>query len=239
MKERSYFYYDELDSTMLEYKRLREVHKGLISVRTEKQEDGVGRNDKVWLSPPGGLWFTFDIRYSGFVASFGLYTGYCIHRELCNLFSPLVDKLQIKWTNDIIYDGKKLGGLLCQSRPGYYTIGVGINTNNEIDSHLGKFGATSMKEILGCEISNEQLCYSLINAVEKCERLLNHEITYITYCNEHLFGKNQLALIDVGTTPFEAEILGIDLKGALIVRKEMGEILNLNSGSILSIKAFS
>jgi hypothetical protein len=98
MKERSYFYYDELDSTMLEYKRLREVHKGLISVRTEKQEDGVGRNDKVWLSPPGGLWFTFDIRYSGFVASFGLYTGYCIHRELCNLFSPLVDKLQIKWT---------------------------------------------------------------------------------------------------------------------------------------------
>jgi hypothetical protein len=32
---------------------------------------------------------------------------------------------------------------------------------------------------------------------------------------------------------FEAEILGIDLKGALIVRKEMGEILNLNSAPSL------
>jgi len=239
MKERTYFYYDLLDSTMQEYNRLRLHNAGLMSIRCGQQKDGVGRNGGAWLSPPGGLWFTFDIHYSGFVASFGLYTGYCLHRELCNLFSPLSDKLQIKWTNDIMYDGKKLGGLLCQSRPGYYTIGIGINTNNGIDKNLGKFGMISLKEILGCDISNDQLCYSLINAVEKNERLLSHEITYITYCNEHLFGKNHLALIDVGTNPFEAEILGLDLKGSLILRKNMGEIVNINSGSILSIKAFS
>jgi BirA family biotin operon repressor/biotin-[acetyl-CoA-carboxylase] ligase len=239
MKERSYFYYDVLDSTMLEYKRLREYHRGLISVRTGSQDDGVGRDNHIWLSPPGGLWFTFDLKYSGIVSSFALFTGYCVHRELCRLFSPLEDKLQIKWTNDIFYDGKKLGGLLCKSHPGRYTIGVGLNTNNEIDEELGKFGAISMKSILGADISNEELCYNLINAVEKSERLLSHEITYITYCNEHLFGKDCFAMIDVGTTPFEAEILGIDLKGALIVRKKMGEIINIHTGSILSIEAFS
>lgn len=239
MKERSYFFYDELDSTMLEYQRLREFHNGNIAVRTGSQDDGVGRDGHIWLSPKGGLWFTFDIIYKGFVPSFGLYTGYCVHRELCRLFSPLAEKLQIKWTNDIIYDGKKLGGLLCKSHPGSYTIGIGLNTNNEIDSELGKFGAVTLKSILGYDVSNEQLCYGLINAVEKSERLLSHEITYITYCNEHLFGKNCLATIDVGTTPFEAEILGIDLKGALIVRKKMGEVLNLSTGSILGIKAFS
>ncbi|MCB5260514.1 MAG: biotin--[acetyl-CoA-carboxylase] ligase [Candidatus Cloacimonetes bacterium] len=237
--ERSYFYYNVLDSTMLEYQRLREYNNGTICVRTDYQGDGVGRDNHNWLSPTGGLWFTFDIVFSGFVSSFGLYTGYCLHRELCRLFYPLADKLQIKWTNDIIYDGKKLGGVLCKSHPGRYTIGIGLNTNNDIDSSLGKFGAVSLKNILNTNISNEQLCFSLIDAVERNVRLLSHEITYITYCNENLFGKNCKALIDVGTEPFEAEILGIDLKGALIVRKGMGEIINLSSGSILSIEAFS
>ena len=239
MRERSFFYYDVLDSTMQEYQRLKDHHKGLMSIRCGEQDDGVGRDKHIWLSPRGGLWFTFDIKYSGFVPSFGLFTGYCVHRELCRLFSPLGDKLQIKWTNDIIYDGKKLGGLLCKSHPGTYTIGIGLNTNNEIDSALGKFGATSLKSILGCDVSNEHLCYNLIESVERNVKLLDHEITYITYCNEHLFGKDCLAMIDVGTEPFEAELLGIDLKGALIVRKKMGEILNLSTGSILSIKAFS
>jgi len=239
MKERSFFYYDVLDSTMLEYKRLREYHNGLISVRTGSQDDGVGRDNHIWLSPPGGLWFTFDLMSSGVVSSFALFAGYCVHKELCRLFSPLSDKLQIKWTNDLIYEGKKLGGLLCKSHPGRYTIGVGLNTNNEIDSELGKFGAISLKSILGDEISNVELCYNLINAVEKSERLLAHEITYITYCNEHLFGKDHDAVIDSGGTSFEAQILGIDLKGALIVRKDMGEIVNIHTGSILSIKAFS
>ncbi len=221
---------------MLEYKRLQEYTNGYLCVRADTQGEGVGRSDKAWLSPPGGLWFTFDIIYPQFVPSFSLFAGYCMHRELIHMFAPLADKLQIKWTNDIIYDGKKLGGVLCKHFPGRYTIGVGINTNNAIDSELGKFGAISLGEILDCPISNEQLCYSLIAAVESQQKQLSHSISYITYCNENLFGRYCMATLDVGTDPFEAEILGIDLQGALIIRKSRGEIVNLHSGSILSIK---
>lgn len=239
MKERYYFYYDELDSTMLEYKRLQESCKGLMCVRAGTQDDGKGRGDRLWLSPPGGLWFTFDLRYEEVVPSFSLFIGYCLHRELIRLFAPLEDRLSIKWTNDIIYNDKKLGGILCKSHPGRYTVGIGINTNNAIDPELGKFGAISLKEILNCDISNEELCYSLISAVESQEKVLPNSITYITYCNEHLFGRNSMAQIDVGTSPYDAEILGIDLNGALIIRKSRGEIVNLHSGSILSLQAFS
>ena len=239
MKERSYFYYDELDNTMMEYKRLQESCKGLICVRAGTQEDGKGRADRLWLSPPGGLWITFDLRSQEVVPSFSLFIGYCLHRELIRLFAPLEDDLSIKWTNDIMYKDKKLGGILCKNHPGRYIVGIGLNTNNEIDPELGKFGAISLKEILNCDISNEELCYSLISAVESQEKILSHSITYITYCNEHLFGRNSMALIDVGTTPFEAEILGIDLTGALIIKKSKGEIVNLHSGSILSLQAFS
>lgn len=237
MKERSYFYYDSLDSTMLEYQRLQEacLNKALICVQAGSQARGVGRLEKEWISPPGGLWFTFNLRIPQVLNSFPLYIGFCIHDTLGKVFSPLEDKLQIKWTNDIIYDGKKLGGTLCQHRPGLYTIGIGINTNNEIDSELGKFGAVSLKSILGFEVSNSYLCQILVASIEDHLRYLNHEISYITYCNEHLFGKNRMAEIDVGTTPFTAEILGLDLHGALIIRKNMGEIVNLHSGSIMKI----
>lgn len=239
MKERSFFYYDELDSTMLEHRRLQEVCTGLICVRAGTQDDGKGRDDRVWLSPSGGLWLTFDLIYPEVVPSFSLFIGYCLHRELIRLFAPLQDGLCIKWTNDIMYKGKKLGGILCKNHPGRYIVGIGLNTNNDIDPDLGKFGAISLKQILNCDISNEQLCYSLIEAVESQVKTLSHSITYITYCNEQLFGRNAMAEIDVGTDPYAAEILGIDLSGALIIRKNMGEIINLHSGSILSLQAFS
>jgi len=222
---------------MAEYKRLQEYTDGLICVCADTQSQGMGRIERPWVSPKGGLWFTFDIHYWESVPSFALYVGSCMHKELIRLFAPLEDKLQVKWTNDIMYDGKKLGGILCKHLPGRYIIGVGINTNNDIDAELGKFGAISISQILDCKISNEQLCYNLIKAVVTREKQLSHSISYITYCNEHLFGRNEMATIDVGTEPFEAEILGIDLKGALIIRKSMGEIVNLHSGSVLSVRS--
>lgn len=239
MNARSFFFYDVLDSTMLEYQRLQEVQKGLICVRAGTQADGVGRSDKAWLSPSGGLWFTFDFEYPDLVPSFALYVGYCLHQALSKDFAPLQGRLQIKWTNDLMFEGKKLGGLLCKHMGNKYYIGIGINTNNDIDETLGKFGAVSLKDILGFELSNEELCRTLIHSVERYDKVLAHDITYITYCNEHLFGRNCMAVIDVGTVPFEAEILGIDLRGALILRKKMGEIVNLHAGSIMSVQAFA
>lgn len=239
MKKRMYFTYDYLDSTMQEYLRLKKIYPGLISVRAASQSDGVGRGDKYWLSPEGGLWFTFDLSISTLVPSFALYVGYCLHQFFTDTFAPLADKLKIKWTNDLMYDGKKLAGILCKSRSGHYIVGIGLNTNNSIDPLLGKYGAISLKEILECEVSNDEFCLNIIKSVEEHQKNLINPITYITYCNEHLFGKNQIATIDTGTGPFEAEILGLDLNGALIVQQNEGEPMNIHTGSILSVKAFS
>lgn len=239
MKQRKFFYYDKLDSTMQAYIRLKEDHTGLLCVRAGTQKDGKGRDENIWLSPEDGLWFTFDVKTNVLNPSFALYIGYCVHRELITLFAPLEEKLTIKWPNDIIYDGKKVCGILCKSRAGHYVVGIGLNSNNNIDEKLGKFGAINLKNILGFEVSNEKLCRNIVAAVDRYDRLLSHPISYITYCNENLFGKNHIARIDQYGDIYDAEILGIDLNGALIVRKESGETINIHSGSILEIKAFS
>ncbi|MDD3234918.1 MAG: biotin--[acetyl-CoA-carboxylase] ligase [Candidatus Cloacimonetes bacterium] len=232
---RSFYYYDKIDSTMSEFLRLKDLSNQQICVRAGTQNDGIGRGDHIWISPTGGLWFTFDVVHTTPTPSFALFAGFCIHHCLSLLFEPLKDKLRIKWTNDIIYDGKKLGGILCRYQPSknLYTIGVGLNTNNDIDAKLGKFGAVSLKQILGIEVANSFLCRALIMGIEgQCQHNTN-DLNYLTYCNNQLFGKNRMAHIEISGLEIEAEILGIDASGALLVRKEMGEFISVHTGSII------
>lgn len=232
---RNFYYYDKLDSTMLEYHRLKEINDRPLAVRVGTQDDGIGRANHIWLSPPGGLWFTFDYEYTKALPSFSLYLGFCIHKCLISLFEPLNGKLKIKWTNDIIYGGRKLGGILCHYLAGKrtYVIGIGLNTNNEIDSELGKLGATNLKDVLGFEISNSELCRQIIFSVEDNCKYMEDEMVYLTYCNENLFGRDRRALVESGGINIEAEITGIAPSGALLIRNDWGDLISVHTGSII------
>lgn len=232
---RNYFYYDILDSTMREYKLLKEFSDEPLCMRAGTQKTGFGRANHIWLSPPGGLWFTFDYENNISLPSFALYLGFCIHQCLQSLFEPLKGKLQIKWTNDIIFSNRKLGGILCNYQPAKrtYIAGIGLNTNNDIDSELGKFGAVSLKSILDFEVSNNDLCRLIIKSVEDNCRYMEDKNSYIDYCNARLFGKGRFALLEMGGINIEAEIMEIDSNGALLVRNEKGELISMHTGSIL------
>jgi len=220
---------------MSEYQKLKEIDDNSLVVRAGTQKDGIGRNDHIWLSPPSGLWFTFDLTLDKSIPSFALYAGFCVHSCLERLFSPLIGRLKIKWTNDIILDGKKLCGILCryQSAKQTYIIGIGINTNNEIEPTLGKFGAISLKQALGFEIDNRELCRNLVTSIEvHCKSSLDN-MSFLTYSNNHLFGKGRLAKLESGGLSMIAEIIGIDPSGALLIRNEMGDFTYMHTGSIL------
>jgi BirA family biotin operon repressor/biotin-[acetyl-CoA-carboxylase] ligase len=42
----------------------------------------------------------------------------------------LDNRLRLKWPNDIILDGKKVGGILCEDDDKSAVVGIGINMNN-------------------------------------------------------------------------------------------------------------
>ena len=220
---------------MNEYLRLKGLVDVPIAVRAGTQNDGIGRADHAWISPPGGLWFTFDLKIAESIPSFALFIGFCLHHSLINLFHPLAGKLKIKWTNDLIYDEHKLGGILCryQQSRNTYTVGIGINTNNAIDPQMGKFGAISLADILQAEVSNTFLFNSLMESIERHSRELNDNLGYLTYCNDNLFGKGRLAKMEIGGLIIHAEVMGIDESGALTIRKEMGEYISMDTGTIL------
>jgi BirA family biotin operon repressor/biotin-[acetyl-CoA-carboxylase] ligase len=88
-----------------------------------QQTDGKGRGDRVWESPPGGLYLSI---ISPSHSLLPLIAGISVIQTLVGLDN----RLRLKWPNDIILDGKKVGGILCEGDSKHAVVGIGINLNN-------------------------------------------------------------------------------------------------------------
>lgn len=108
----------------------------------ESQTEGYGRRQKKWASPVGKniyMSIKFFLKNSENIHFIPLITAISICQALSK---QSISDCQIKWPNDIYLEGKKLGGILVESRynasEGYSIIvGIGLNINmtenNEID----------------------------------------------------------------------------------------------------------
>ena len=100
------------------------------------QTKGRGRKDNDWKSPEGGFWATLGISTSlnfnkAQLALFHYFTATLLTKVIKKEYNTIV---QIKWPNDLLYNNKKLAGILIDyitsSQKNYLLIGMGINLNN-------------------------------------------------------------------------------------------------------------
>ncbi len=99
----------------------------------EFQTSGRGRRGRTWIAPPGGaiclsLSWTFQ-QVPEDLSALGLVIGVCVLRALKEFDLKGVG---LKWPNDILIDGRKLGGILIDLRaesagPACVIIGLGVN----------------------------------------------------------------------------------------------------------------
>ncbi|MGD8646718.1 MAG: biotin--[acetyl-CoA-carboxylase] ligase [Desulfobacterales bacterium] len=154
-------YYPELPSTMDTAKDLaRKNCTDFTVVVAGRQTKGRGRLKRQWRSDDGGLYFTMVLRPDlpvllssrvNFLASLTLAH---VLRELFQINAA------VKWPNDILVDGYKIAGMLSEleaetDRILFINIGMGINVNN--DPSVAEPGASSLKKIVGREISKKTL----------------------------------------------------------------------------------
>ena len=126
--------HDEIESTNSRLLAETELPAGRFDAcLAEFQSAGRGRRGRGWLAPFGAglcLSFGWTFRESGAaLASLGLAVGVAVLRALQGLG---VEGVRLKWPNDLLLDGRKLGGILCELRaeasgPAYVVIGVGLN----------------------------------------------------------------------------------------------------------------
>ena len=129
-------------------------------VIADEQSEGRGRIGRQWLSPKGNIYFTMAIPANkvspNLLPKAPLYVAQAI---AYSLLSELNLRVTVKWPNDLLFGGKKLGGILCETTTqasgfGSILIGVGINLthNPEVDDQQ----TTSLSNIVGESFSESR-----------------------------------------------------------------------------------
>ncbi len=238
------FFFPSLDSTNRKAHDLAlEGAPGGTLVLAEEQSAGKGRLDRSWSSLPyRGLWFSLLLRPEnitpGRMASF---TAAAAAVAASGLRGVTGLPVSVKWPNDLLIDGKKLGGALARlktqaNRVHFMILGMGININHRADDFPAelKEKATSLR-IAGKTIYNrEAICAMMVNKLEAGYRLFLESgfSAFLELWRELDFMPGQRITVRHGTQTFHGTATGIDERGALIVRSFSGERKRFPCGEI-------
>jgi BirA family biotin operon repressor/biotin-[acetyl-CoA-carboxylase] ligase len=111
-------------------------------VLSDEQTAGRGRQGRAWLSPAGrGVWLSLLLRpvrapQGGALA---IRCGLACLAALAEVAPGVAARL--RWPNDIVVAGRKLGGILCEARwsgeaLSWVAVGVGLNVRGPVDPAL-------------------------------------------------------------------------------------------------------
>lgn len=200
----------------------------------EYQTAGRGRRGRAWLAPPGGsicmsLGWTFR-EVPQEVGALGLAIGVCVMRALKQW---KLEPVALKWPNDILVDGKKLGGILVELRaesdgPACVIIGIGLNValGAALLQTIGETGVAAIDLVTAgvAQPSRNELVAALVTHVVR--GLLAFEKEGLRPFLEEWRTADALRgrQIDVRTLDGVVRGLarGIDLHGALVVETPHG-----------------
>jgi BirA family transcriptional regulator, biotin operon repressor / biotin---[acetyl-CoA-carboxylase] ligase len=225
------YQYERVASTMDLIHELAErgADAGTMVIATE-QLQGRGSRGRPWHSPPGGLWLSALYRppSTGGLELLSVRVGLAVARAL----DPHVPTpVSLKWPNDLMLDGRKLGGILCEARwqggaLGWIAVGVGLNVRNPVPAELEQT-AVSLIE-LEPDIRLENVFHSVSAAL----RALDLRPERLSAAELQLFaGRSWLDGREI-REPLPGIVAGLNDDGALRVRTPQGSHVSLRHGSV-------
>ncbi len=137
-----------------------------VAVMALEQTGGRGRRDHRWESPRGGLYLSIGWRnMSADEASRLNFSGPVAVVEI--LKEVRLEGL-IKIPNDILVHGKKISGILIESRQGRTVLGIGLNVNQKSMENVQR--ATSIYMETERTYNLEDIARRLIEKIEELRR---------------------------------------------------------------------
>jgi len=253
-------YLRSVDSTNVVAARAasRGAAEGLLVI-AEEQTVGRGRLGRRWVSPPGvGLWFSVVLRPTGLPpAAIGrllMLTGCAVAQAIERVarLSPW-----LKWPNDVLVNGRKVGGLLGQAglplplggegrgyspaQPGeggflaWTVVGVGLNVNaDEATMQAIAPGASSLLVERGKPVSRVRLLRAILEGLETRYQALRageeERLRREWAARLETLGQSVAVVTPAGTLEGLAE--DVDADGALLLRLPDGRLERLLAGDV-------
>lgn len=240
-----FYYYQTLDSTNTTARKLAEDGVPNYSiVVSEQQLHGRGRRGRDWFSPKAsGLWFSIILRPHELSPSQAAPVTLVTAAILANLFNNYYElPLKIKWPNDLLLRGYKIGGILTElkgelDQVEYLVVGVGFNVNQKLEDfpkNLRKI-VTSLYLENNIHFNRTEL---LINIRDSLVRGFNLFFTegftpfYLPW-KEHNVTLGQIVTLSWQGGIIQGKALHITLDGALQIQDNRGKIHTINYGELI------
>jgi BirA family biotin operon repressor/biotin-[acetyl-CoA-carboxylase] ligase len=234
---------DEIDSTSTQL--LARAAAGAPSgtcLAAEWQSAGRGRRGRTWVSSLGGS-LTFSLlwrfeRGAGHLAGLSLAVGVAVARGLsaCG-----VQRVQVKWPNDLVADFRKLAGILVETSgemqgPSVAVIGVGVNYRlGERAMDLIDQPVTDVTQCSSPAPSRSLLLSTLL--LELSAVLSQFEASGFPALRDdwralHAYQGRRVRVIPPRDPAYDAEVTDVAPDGALVISLPDGRLQSLSSAEI-------
>lgn len=216
------------------------------TVIASTQDEGRGRLGRRWISPEGGIWFSTVLRpniglkdASKLTLTFAVAVAEIIRRELKL-------KAEIRWPNDILVKGRKVGGVLGEATAGsdgrvsFVVVGVGLNANVDLTFFPTSIRGTitSFREELKRDVKIADFLVPLFQALEK------YYLLFLDGGFEPVLSEWRKLAGFLGSrvkaTCVAEKLVGravdVDVDGALLIKLEDGTEKKIFTGDLLELK---
>lgn len=129
--------------------------------------------------------------------------------------------VKLKWPNDLLHDGRKLGGILCERVNGLDLVGLGLNINLEVASAppLLQKRITSLSQISGGPLDQTEVLIRLVSEITAAlSQPNNFSATLDEYAQHHALTGRTVSVSDLGHPTITGTCVGLDEEGRLMLR---------------------
>jgi len=201
----------------------RQFVENFTIVTAENQTDGKGQMGSKWNVQAGK-----NLTFSVLVKDLLLEVNHIFHLNVAVAVSIIealsfleIKELAIKWPNDILAGGKKIGGILIENSLKsdgeiFSIIGIGINVNQQNFENLPK--ASSLSILLKREINKEAVLISIVECLTRNVSLILNKNTDSLWEKYHscLYKKGiPMPFENLKGNKFMGIISGVDQSGKL------------------------
>ncbi len=202
------------------------------------QTHGRGRFHRDWYSEKGGLYLSYlifpDFSAKPKIAQLTLLASLSVAHSLESLIG---NKIEMRWPNDLLLAGKKVGGLLCATKGPGLIISIGINLNQ---SSFPDFLPNATSLFLVTKQSFE---------IGKVLKIILGSLT--NFYNDFLAGKftdflpelkkrqvliNQRIRAELWLRRIEGTVIDLDDAGRLVLRTDPGLLVIISAGKVHRIR---
>jgi BirA family biotin operon repressor/biotin-[acetyl-CoA-carboxylase] ligase len=207
------------------------------TIIADEQTKGKGRFHRKWSSGKGGLYMSIVLSAAECPGYLTFIAAISVQKSIKKLFGL---DTKLKWPNDVLYDGKKLCGILSESiffgKNGKMVVGIGLNVNNKLPKSLQK-KSISLKSIIKKQINREKLTETLLKEFERLYSAYKNK-KYSKIRNNwkklsHTIGRKVKAVTQQGT--YIGKAVDVDKNCSLVLRLNNGSKKRIIEGDIFAL----